>query len=233
MSSLFTSGRARLGLIIAVIIGAALLVACDPPTDFPEPLNDAACWEQVGEPLPSTVGGTESYWDWDGESDTATYYSYGCGEDPLEEYCGRNIYTYTRVCELPGEEPTPEPTEEPTPEPEPIVFACDVDDGSLNAYHCGRPVAIYRGSFAIWGVDPNTAEGALAFEITGEQIAAAGIPEAEPALIAEGTNPFTQAAIHVFRLPTGEFQLNTWYVGGKPYVVKWAEGDTFVSNLLW
>lgn len=231
-------------LIAAALIAAFILVACDPPTEFPEPLNDAACWELVGEPIPfppPSPFDPVSFWEWDGESETATYYSYGCGEEPVltiaasspdagfssadgadtqggEEVCSHNVYIYNRICDVPEE---------------PVTFACNVSDGSLNAYHCGRPVAIYAGSLEVWGIDPATGKGELAFELSDAQIAEVGIPDAEPALIAEGINPFTQAAIHVFRLPTGEFQLNTWYVGGKPYAVKWAEGDTFATNLLW
>lgn len=236
-----TSTRVRTvrhAVTAAALLVMLVLTACAPET-FPEPLANGTCWnltneqydigsEIVPEPL-------ESYWDWDGASETAVYHSYYCvsiGEVPtvlavdaaqaeLQYECHYSIYTYERLCDVP---------EVLAPTPTPIPY-CDVEDGSLNFAHCGRPVAIYEAPLAIWGVDPWTGTGEIAFEITDEQIEAAGIPEGEPVLIAEGVNPFTDAAIHVYRLPNGEFQLNTWYVGGKPYIVTWGNGP--LNTLAW
>lgn len=213
--------------IIFVLATLIALAGCA-PTSFPEPLTSPDCWV-----LEATVETTfpssevpSSYWEWDGLSETAVYHSYGC--EPAIGICEYNTYTYRRVCSLEVES-TPIPA---LPSPTPIP-CCDVNDGSMNAMHCGRPVAMYPGSLNIWGIDPWTGEGQIAFEVTDEQIAAAGIPAEEPVLIAEGINPYTEAAILIFRLPTGEFQLNTWYVGGKPYVVKWSEGESSITTLEW
>jgi len=139
----------------------------------------------------------------------------------------------------PTDEPTGEPTEEPTVEPTepPVVIPdmfCSLGDGSLNALHCGRPVAIYdESSFEIFGIDINTGNGALAFVVTDEQIAEAGVPEDVPVVIATGQNPYNFRPIVLYRLPSGEFQLNTYYWDGKPYSVKWDEGASTVEVVTW
>jgi len=123
------------------------------------------------------------------------------------------------------------PDEEPTPA---APMSCTTGDRSLNADHCGRPVAIFarNGGFAIYGIDINTGWGALASEITAEQIEAAGIPTDGPVVIAEGENPYNYQPFTLYRLPSGEFQLNTYYWDGKPYVVKW-EGTSPVKVVTW
>ena len=113
------------------------------------------------------------------------------------------------------------------------VGVCDVGDGSINATHCGRPVAVYTGSLEVWGIDVNTGMGVLAFEVTDEQIEAVGVPEAAPVVLAQGVNPFTFWPITVYRLPTGEFQLNTYYWDGKPYVIIWETGADDLYVVEW
>jgi len=123
------------------------------------------------------------------------------------------------------------PDEEPTPA---APMSCTTGDRSLNADHCGRPVAIFaqNGGFAIYGIDINTGWGSLASEITAEQIEAVGIPTDGPVAIAEGQNPYNYQPFTLHRLPSGEFQLNTYYWDGKPYAVKW-EGNSPVKVVTW
>ncbi|HPV05533.1 MAG TPA: hypothetical protein PK801_10745 [Aggregatilineales bacterium] len=123
------------------------------------------------------------------------------------------------------------PDEEPTPA---APMSCTTGDRSLNADHCGRPVAIFarNGGFAIYGIDINTGWGALASEISAEQIEAVGIPTDGPVAIAEGQNPYNYQPFTLYRLPSGEFQLNTYYWDGKPYAVKW-EGNSPVKVVTW
>jgi|GEM_PF-1413720 len=111
---------------------------------------------------------------------------------------------------------------------------CTTGDNSLNAHHCGRPVAIFAQNegFALYGVDINTGWGSLASEITAEQIEAVGVPTDGPVAIAEGQNPYNHQPFTLYRLPSGEFQLNTYYWDGKPYVVKW-EGTSPVKVVTW
>lgn len=228
----------RLVGLLLLLTGIIFLAGCA-PTTFPAPFNDASCWvedvdayeeilvETPAEELPS-------YWEWDTQSTTARYYSFGCVprsevEDMPEEYgdaaCVYAVYTYDRVCTIDNYESAGLGKPDST---------CDANDGSLNAAHCGRPVALYDGSpMSIWGIDPLTGEGQEAFSVTDEQITAAGVPTGEPVLITEGVNPYTDAAIQIYRLPTGEFQLNTWYVGGKPYTIKWSPDVDGIVTLAW
>lgn len=126
-----------------------------------------------------------------------------------------------------------EPVDEPTEEPAPML--CTTGDGSLNALHCGRPVAVFArgGGFAIYGVDINTGHGALAEEVGRAAIDEAGVPTGGPVVIAEGQNPYNHQPFTLYRLPGGEFQLNTFYWDGKPYVVKWAPDASAVSVVEW
>lgn len=206
---------------VFILVLFSLIVGCV-PTYYPEPLTNPACWSPTSE-----TGGSGTFsqqpvehWDWDGVSDAATRYGYTCIEStsPGEWDCAYIVQTYDRLCEVPAA---------------PIPYT-DLNDGSMNYTHAGRPVALYSADpVTIWGIDPWTGEGQEAFTVTPEQIEAAGVPADEPVLIAEGINPYTEAAILIYRLPTGEFQLNTWYVGGKPYVITWNEGSTEITTLEW
>ena len=113
-------------------------------------------------------------------------------------------------------------------------MSCTTGDNSLNARHCGRPVAIFaqNGGFAIYGVDINTGWGSLASTITAGQIDEVGIPTDGPVVVAEGQNPYNHQPFTLYRLPGGEFQLNTYYWNGKPYAVKW-EGTDHVKVVTW
>ena len=134
------------------------------------------------------------------------------------------------------DEPTP-PEDEPTPTVPDVLPAmlCDLDDGSLNAHHCGRPVAIFRSGdeLHLYGIDINTGNGSLALLVTAADIESAGVPEDVPVLIAVGENPYTHRPIALYRLPGGEFQLNTAYWDGKEYIVKWQPGAAHVEVIYW
>ena len=118
---------------------------------------------------------------------------------------------------------------------EPAPMLCTTGDGSLNALHCGRPVAVFAksGGFAIYGVDVNTGNGTLAEEVGKAAIDEVGVPVDSPVVIAEGQNPYNFRPFTLYRLPGGEFQLNTYYWDGKPYVIKWAAGDSAVTVVEW
>ncbi len=97
------------------------------------------------------------------------------------------------------------------------------DDGRLNRWHCGfAPVVVYPGSLDIYAVDPDTSAGFLTLRVDDAAIAAVGVPDAVPALVAQADNPFTSQPIMLYRLPTGEFQINTAYADGKPYIITWS-----------
>lgn len=115
-----------------------------------------------------------------------------------------------------------------TPTPLPVLPS----DGRINN-HAGAPVAVYGTPLTVYGIDPETAGGSLVFQLSDEEIAAMGIPVDEPLVLATGVNPSTGMAVVLYRLPDGAFQLNTFYADGKPYQIKWYEGDLDVTTLLW
>ena len=188
--------------------------------------------EQVGgpHPVPGTFRPEEPLSAFDGEEAAGTW-TLTVRDSMLGSYAC--YYGFTLTVETDYVEPVDEkPTDE---EPEPAApMSCTTGDRSLNADHCGRPVAIFaqNGGFAIYGIDINTGWGSLASEITAEQIEAVGIPTDGPVAIAEGQNPYNYQPFTLYRLPSGEFQLNTYYWDGKPYAVKW-EGNSPVKVVTW
>jgi hypothetical protein len=102
--------------------------------------------------------------------------------------------------------------------------AMNLFDGRIND-HQGRdvaaPVAIYEGSIKVYGIDPASGDGWLDVDISAETIESVGIPTDAPVLLGQGKNHYTGIDIFVYRLPTGEFQLNTHYHDGKPYIFAW------------
>ena len=153
---------------------------------------------------------------------------------------GRNTAAIdnVKIDVVPLEEPTGEPTEEPTltPTPVPVVpkVIAKLNDGSLNAYHLGRPIAIYysNGQYTIYGIDINTGWGSLALTFTDEDIEAASAEDG-PVVIATGQNPYNFRPITVYLLPTGEIQVNTMYWDGKEYIVKWDPADKDLNAVAW
>lgn len=109
---------------------------------------------------------------------------------------------------------------------------CDIGDGRLNP-HCGAPVAIYPGSYDIYAIDPATSNGDLVLRLGDEEIEAAGVPTAAPIVLDTVSNPFSGWPITVYRLTTGELQLNTYYADGKPYIVRWELGASGVEIVAW
>ena len=87
------------------------------------------------------------------------------------------------------------------------------------------PVAIYQrdGGIEVYAIDPATGEGMFALRVTADEIAALGVPTGANGMLAVVTHPFTGAEIQVWRLTTGEYQLNTANFDGSPYVVVWDE----------
>jgi hypothetical protein len=94
------------------------------------------------------------------------------------------------------------------------------------------PVAIYPGSIEVFSIDPSTGEGMLTLRVNNEQIEAAGVPSISQGfvLLAKGLHPATRRDVAVYRLATGEFQLNTWNWDGSPYQVVWSGEEDEVSS---
>lgn len=102
--------------------------------------------------------------------------------------------------------------------------AMNLFDGRINN-HQGRdvaaPLAIYTNPLKVYGIDPESGDGWLVIDISDEAIEAAGIPADEPLLLAQGRNHYTGIEVFLYRLPTGELQINTHYHDGKPYIFAW------------
>lgn len=94
------------------------------------------------------------------------------------------------------------------------------------------PVAIYPGSIEVYAVDPTTNNGTLAVRVNNQQIEAAGIPSPVEGftLLAKGVHPLMDQPIEVYRLATGEFQLNTWQWDGSPYQVIWTQTESITTE---
>ncbi len=99
-------------------------------------------------------------------------------------------------------------------------------DGRLNQSDLDQaaPVAIYLHPLRVYAIDPATGGGSFLLEIGDEAIAAAGVPATGYVLLAQGVHPATGQPVAVYRLNTGEFQLNTLDGQGNPYVVIWDAG---------
>jgi hypothetical protein len=102
--------------------------------------------------------------------------------------------------------------------------ACQINDGRINnlpGEDCGSPVAIYLSPLRVLAVNPKTQRGEAVITLTQEEIDAIGVPVESNVLLAQAYNPFSSELISVYRLTTGEFQLNTWHDDRKPYTVVW------------
>lgn len=113
----------------------------------------------------------------------------------------------------------------------PGALAMNLLDGRFNNVQdkdVAAPVAIYGDGIQIYSIDPETGDGWLDVHITQQMIDEIGVPTDEPVLLGQGTNHYTGIDIFVYRLPTGEFQINTHYAHGTPYVFVWdAEGSRY------
>lgn len=105
---------------------------------------------------------------------------------------------------------------------------CSVIDGRINnkrGMDCAAPIVIYApsdpASIDIYGFDPATGNSYMEIRMTMEEIEAIGVPTDAHRLLAQATNRYTGQAISLYRLTTGELQVNTFYADGKAYTVAW------------
>jgi hypothetical protein len=87
---------------------------------------------------------------------------------------------------------------------------------------CAAPVVVFRegNGWHIYGINPDNAQGILIIALSEAQIAAIGIPDVNT-LLDEAIIASTGQSVQVYRLSSGEYQLNTFYADGKPYIVVW------------
>ncbi len=104
----------------------------------------------------------------------------------------------------------------------PQPFICP-DDQRLNRWHCEfAPIAVYANPLNIYAVDPATSQGVIALHVEDDLIKSMDIPTDHNVLIAQADNPITGRTIALYLLTTGEYQINTYYADGKPYIIVWS-----------
>ncbi|RMF80276.1 MAG: hypothetical protein D6737_08595 [Chloroflexi bacterium] len=109
--------------------------------------------------------------------------------------------------------------------------ATNLFDGRINDYQdrdVAAPIAIYvvDGVIRIFGIDPDDGNGHLDLEIPPDLLESIGVPSEDQHHfdIASGNIQATGQALNVYRLWTGEIQINTYYHDGKSYSVIWPVG---------
>lgn len=102
-----------------------------------------------------------------------------------------------------------------------------LQDGRINsrsALDIAAPVAVYLDdnteSFDIYVIDPTNGNGFRLLELDAERVEEVGIP-AENTLLASQRDPFTGFTVYIYRLSSGEFQINAQYPDGKEYTIIW------------
>lgn len=100
-------------------------------------------------------------------------------------------------------------------------------DGRLNN-DAAAPIVLYQSSGDDYYIDayaivPDLSKGVLQLRLIQNQIEAIGIPSTgeHARLLISDINPTTGFPINIYRLSSGEFQVNTYYPNGKSYVFRW------------
>jgi hypothetical protein len=107
-----------------------------------------------------------------------------------------------------------------------------VNDARINnrpPRDCGAPVIIYYQGNAISVLQPGqgAAPGWPIFSVPRD----APIPDDRNQVLAEAVNPYNGQPVVLSRLTTGEFQLNTFFGDGTPYIVVWYRGFEDIYHL--
>jgi hypothetical protein len=106
---------------------------------------------------------------------------------------------------------------------------CAIFDGRINnkrGLDCAAPIVIFTPSdpeetVDIYSTNPTDAKGYMDIRMTLAEIEEAGVPTDRPMLLAEVTNHWTGQPLQLWRLTSGELQINTFYADGKAYTVAW------------
>lgn len=113
-----------------------------------------------------------------------------------------------------------------------VQSACTFADGRINTRphrDCGAPVAIFLqgNDIVVLAVDDRPDPDQLAARAPAND----PIPTSANTIIGTGTNPVTGRPVVISRLTTGEYQLNTFFADGTPYVVVWYKGREDLYHL--
>lgn len=108
-----------------------------------------------------------------------------------------------------------------------MTFSCGlttggIQDGRENAEDNGALAAVYpeTKSIDVYAIDPATGNGFLVGQINLSEYKDVP-PPAENQLILSATNPYNGNPVNLYRLTTGEWQINTVNPDGTPYVYIW------------
>lgn len=109
---------------------------------------------------------------------------------------------------------------------------CVSGDARLNnrpPRDCGAPVLIYWNGDNILVLTPSqgTNVGQPFLSVNKKT----PIPTNGNTVIGQATNPFNGKEVIISRLTTGEYQLNTFYADGTPYIVVWYTGQEDLYHL--
>ena len=107
-----------------------------------------------------------------------------------------------------------------------------VNDARINnrpPRDCGAPVIVYYQGNAISVLQPNqgTIPGLPILSVQRDT----PIPTTGNRMLAEAVNPYNGRNVVLSRLTTGEWQLNTFFADGTPYVIVWYKGFEDVYHL--
>lgn len=107
-----------------------------------------------------------------------------------------------------------------------------VNDARINnrpPRDCGAPVIVYFQGNAISVLQPGqgAAPGWPIFSVPRDT----PIPTSQNQILAEAVNPYNGQQVVLSRLTTGEFQLNTFFSDGTPYIIVWYRGFEDVYHL--
>lgn len=95
-------------------------------------------------------------------------------------------------------------------------------DGRVNnniSKDVAAPVAVYTDPFVVRAIDPFTGDGHVVMTLSDNDL---NVDQQDtPVIVAEALNPFTNSPITLYRLPTGEYQINTFQTDGKLYAIIW------------
>jgi len=107
-----------------------------------------------------------------------------------------------------------------------------VNDARINnrpPRDCGAPVVVFFQGSAITVLQPSqgTTPGLPIFSVPRD----GAIPTTANQVLAEAINPYNGQPVVLSRLTTGEFQLNTFFGDGTPYIIVWYQGFPDVYHL--
>jgi hypothetical protein len=109
--------------------------------------------------------------------------------------------------------------------PDDVEVSCDDRVNNLVSDCIAAPFAIYYTpayGLRIYGINPATSNGVLLIVMSAEEMEDTALPTQSWArFVTRATNPATSFPVTVYRLESGEWQVNGFYHTGKAYAFAW------------